>query len=168
MPREMTIKMRLRHKCNLAILIAGATLFASCNKDIVYSEYRKFKDYEWHANDKASFEVEITDTRSLNNISLMIRHADSYPFNNIFLFVTTKYPDGKVLKDTMEVVLANQQGQWQGSGSGDIFDFKVPIKKNVRFQQAGKYEFIFEQGMRTDPLPLIMDFGFEIEKSSKE
>ncbi len=140
-------------------------MMVSCNKNIVYSEYRKFKDYEWFAKDKAVFEVEIKDTQSLNNISLMIRHADSYPFNNIFLFVTTKYPDGKVLTDTMEVVLANKKGEWQGSGVGDIFDFKVPVKKNVRFAQAGKYEFSFEQGMRTDPLPLIMDFGIEIEKS---
>jgi gliding motility-associated lipoprotein GldH len=137
----------------------------SCNRNIVYSEYRKFKDYEWYAKDKAVFDVEIKDTQSLNNISLMVRHADSYPFNNIFLFVTTRYPDGKVLTDTMEVVLANHKGEWQGSGVGDIFDFKVPVKKNVRFTQAGMYQFSFEQGMRTDPLPLIMDFGLEIEKS---
>ncbi len=29
---------------------------------------------------------------------------------------------------------------------------------------SGKYLFSFKQGMREDPLPLIMDFGFEIEK----
>ncbi len=68
------------------------------------------------------------------------------------------------MNDTMEVVLANGKGEWQGSGAGDIFDFKVPIKRNVRFPLAGKYKFVFEQGMRTDPLPLIMDFGLEIEK----
>lgn len=147
--------------CSFAVFL----MLVSCNSNIVYSEYRKFKDYEWFAKDKAVFDVEITDTQSLNNISLMVRHADSYPFNNIFLFVTTRYPDGKVLTDTMEVVLANQKGEWQGSGVGDIFDFKVPVKKNVRFTQAGKYQFSFEQGMRTDPLPLIMDFGLEIEKS---
>ena len=82
----------------------------------------------------------------------------------VFLFVTSKYPDGKVKKDTMEVILANQKGEWEGSGVGDIFDLKVPIKKNVRFPLAGKYQFEFEQGMRVDPLPMVMDFGFEIEK----
>lgn len=95
----------------------------------------------------------------------MVRHADSYPYNNIFLFVKTVYPDGKTTNDTMEVILSNQKGEWLGSGAGDIFDFKVPIKKNVRFPLAGKYHFEFEQGMRVDPLPLVMDFGFEIEKS---
>jgi gliding motility-associated lipoprotein GldH len=141
--------------------------FTSCNKSVVYSKYQSFKENEWFAKDKAVFEVDITDTKSLSNISLMVRHADGYPYNNLFLFVKTKYPDGKVLSDTMEIILANQKGEWQGSGAGDIFDLKIPIKKNVRFVLPGKYEFSFEQGMRVDPLPLIMDLGFEIEKSEK-
>ena len=142
-------------------------LLSSCNNNIVYSKYQKFTENEWFLKDKAVFDIEITDTITLNNISLMVRHADAYPYSNLFVFVTTTYPDGKILTDTMEVILANEKGKWQGSGAGDIFDFKVPIKKNVRFPLAGKYQFSFEQGMRVDPLPLIMDFGFEIEKSKK-
>jgi len=68
----------------------------------------------------------------------------------------------------MEIVLASTKGEWFGSGAGDIFDLKVPIKKNTRFVLPGKYQFSFEQGMRVDPLPLIMDLGFEVEKSEKE
>lgn len=154
-------------RLNKVLLLLGVLLLAaSCNKNVVFSKYQTFKDNEWLAKDKAVFDLEITDTQALNTISLMIRHGDAYPYNNLFLFVTTSYPDGKVLKDTMEVVLANQKGEWQGSGVGDIFDLKVPIKKNVRFPLAGKYQFSFEQGMRVDPLPMMMDFGFEIEKSN--
>jgi gliding motility-associated lipoprotein GldH len=155
----------IRHNKFVIALSLIVVLVSACNKNVVYSKYQTFNNNEWFAKDKAVFDVEITDTHSLNNISLMVRHADSYPYNNLFLFVTTKYPDGRVLSDTMEVVLANEKGEWQGSGAGDIFDFKVPIKKNTLFPQAGKYQFIFEQGMRVNPLPLIMDFGFEIEKS---
>lgn len=146
-------------------LCITALLLSACNKNVVYSKYHTFKNNEWFAKDKAVFEVDMTDTQSLHNILLKVRHADSYPYSNLFLFVTTKYPDGKVLTDTMEIVLATQKGEWQGSGAGDIFDLEVPVKKNVRFVLPGKYEFSFEQGMRIDPLPLIMDFGFEIEKS---
>lgn len=149
-------------------LVFFALLLSSCNKNIVYSKYQTFENNEWYAKDKAVFEIDITDTQTLNNISLMVRHADAYPYNNLFLFVTTSYPDGKILKDTMEVVLANSNGEWQGSGAGDIFDFKVPIKKNVRFPISGHYRFEFEQAMRVDPLPLLMDFGFEIEKSKAD
>ena len=162
--QAMTIKKTNKIKSLFAILFA-ALLMTSCNKNVVYSKYHTFENYEWFAKDKVSFDMEITDTESLNNISLMVRHTDAYPFKNLFMFVTTTYPDGNVKKDTMEVILANPKGEWQGSGAGDIFDFKVPIKKNVRFVLPGKYLFEFEQAMRVDPLPLVMDFGFEIEKS---
>lgn len=151
---------------NSLLVCAAIFILSSCNKNVVFSKYQSFKENEWYIKDKAVFDIEITDTLTLNNISLMVRHADAYPYRNLFLFVTTKYPDGKVMTDTMEVVLADEKGKWQGSGAGDIFDIKVPIKKNVRFPLSGKYQFSFEQGMRVDPLPLIMDFGFEIEKSN--
>lgn len=159
------IKDRILKNSKMLLMMLCVVIFSSCNKNVVYSKYQTFQDNQWFAKDKAVFDLEIEDTQTLNNISLMVRHADTYPYNNLFLFVTTKYPDGKVLTDTMEVILANNKGEWMGSGVGDIFDFKVPIKRNVRFPLGGKYQFVFEQAMRVDPLPMIMDFGFEIEKS---
>jgi gliding motility-associated lipoprotein GldH len=152
------------HKYIGAAVFASTLLFAACNQNIVYTKYVEFENNEWYSKNKAVFDVVIEDDQTLNNISLMIRHADSYPYSNVFLFVTTTYPDGKIVKDTMEIILSNSKGEWQGSGAGDIFDFKVPVKKNVKFPLKGKYKFEFEQAMRTDPLPLVMDFGFEIEK----
>lgn len=158
----------LRHRHNsFFCLVLLVVFFTSCSNNVVFSKYQTFTESGWGTKDKATFDVDITDTQTLNNISLMVRHGDAYPYSNLFLFVTTKYPDGKVLTDTMEIVLSNQKGEWQGSGAGDIFDVKIPVKKNVRFPLAGKYQFIFEQGMRVDPLPMIMDFGFEIEKTGK-
>lgn len=147
------------------LIVAMLFILSACTKNVVYSHYHTFKNNDWYVKEKAVFDVNITDITSLNDISLMVRHADSYPYSNLFLFVTTKYPNGKLLTDTMEVVLANQKGEWQGSGAGDIFDFKIPIKKNIRFPSAGSYQFTFEQAMRIDPLPLIIDFGFEIKKA---
>jgi hypothetical protein len=38
------------------------------------------------------------------------------------------------------------------------------LKKNLRFPKNGKYTFTFEHGMRSDPLPMILDFGMIVEK----
>ena len=159
----MTIK---ANKFIGSLLLFSLLFITACNKNVVYTQYKNFENNDWFVKDKAVFEVDITDNTSLNNISLMVRHADSYPYSNLFLFVTTTYPDGKSMKDTMEVILSNGKGEWLGSGAGDIFDFKTTIVQNSKFIQKGKYKFEFEQAMRTDPLPLIMDFGFEIEKSN--
>ena len=140
----MIIRIKNKIALKSCVFLVLAVFFCSCNKNVVYSKYQTFKENEWFAKDKATFDVEITDTETLNNINLMVRHADTYPYSNLFVFVTTKYPDGKILTDTMEIVLANQKGEWQGSGAGDIYDLKVPVKKNIRFPLAGKYQFSFE------------------------
>lgn len=150
----------------LVLFFLSLTLLTGCNRNRIFSDYKTFPDAEWSANNKAVFEMEITDTQNLNNVYLKVRHGDTYPYRNLFLFVNTIYPDGKEIRDTMEVLLSNQKGEWLGSGAGDIFDYKVPIKRNVRFALAGKYKFTFEQAMRVEPLPMIMDFGFEVERSN--
>lgn len=139
--------------------------FTSCSKNIVYSKYQTFENKEWFAKDKVTFDLEMNDTQSLHDISVMVRHADSYPYSNLYLFLTTTYPDGKMIRDTLECILANSKGEWMGDGAGDIFDITIPLKQSTRFPLAGKYSFTFEQAMRTDPLPMIMDFGFEVKKS---
>lgn len=147
------------------IFVLCAVVLASCTSGVVYSKYQNFEKNEWFAKNKAVFEMEVNDGNSLNDISLLIRHADAYPYSNLFLFLTTQYPDGKKITDTLECILANNKGEWQGKGSGEIFDITIPLKKNVRFPLTGKYVFTFEQAMRTDPLPYIMDFGMEVKKS---
>ena len=150
----------------LVLIITSSLFLLSCNKNVVYTQYNEFEKQEWFAKNNVVFEVPIEDNQNFHNIYLKIRHADSYPYSNLFLFVTTSYPDGKSLTDTMEVILANNKGEWMGNGAGEVYDYKIPIKKNVKFPQTGKYTFSFQQAMRTDPLPLIMDIGFEIEKSN--
>lgn len=148
----------------ICCFVVLSSLFISCNKNILFSEYTKLPEEGWRTENKLKFEVEIKDNTVLNNVFLNVRHADSYPYSNLFVFLTTTYPNGKTSIDTLECVLANQKGEWQGDGAGDIWDNKILLKKNVKFPQVGKYTFSFEQGMRVNPLPLIMDFGLTIEK----
>jgi len=158
----MTISQKIIKLVFVAIII---TFLSACNNGIIYSKHQNLENNEWYAKNKLTFETEVTDGSSLHDISLLVRHADSYPYSNLFLFLTTTYPDGKITVDTLECVLANGKGEWQGNGAGDIFDAIIPLKKSVRFPLTGKYSFTFEQAMRTDPLPMIMDFGMEIKKS---
>lgn len=166
----VTIKMKAlsrKMKFNLlsAFIVFAFLFLTSCSNNVVYSKYENFENNEWFAKNKVSFDVEMTDINSFHDISVLVRHADAYPYSNLYLFLTTTYPDGKITLDTLECILANPKGEWMGKGAGDIFDITIPLKQSTRFPLPGKYNFKFEQAMRTDPLPLIMDFGFEIKKS---
>jgi gliding motility-associated lipoprotein GldH len=139
--------------------------FSSC-KNSVYSEYKSIPEKEgWRQANKITFEVDIKDTESRHNVFVNIRQADGYPFKNLFLFLTTEYPGGKKKTDTLECILADDRNRWIGEGAGDLWDNTILFKQNVVFPVQGKYKFTFEQAMRVDPLPMIMDVGLSIEKA---
>ncbi len=148
----------------ITVCVLLSTLFFSCNRNVVFSEYKKLPEEGWRTENKLTYDVTIDDNSKYHNVFLTVRHADAYPYSNLYVFLTTTYPDGKTSLDTLECVLANQKGEWQGDGAGDLWDNKIPLKQNVKFPQNGIYHFTFEQGMRTNPLPLILDFGMVIEK----
>lgn len=146
------------------ILLTG--FFSSCDPNRVFEENKEIADYTWKANEKISFDLNITDTVTPHNWYINVRNADDYRYSNIYLFITTAFPNGQQSKDTLECVLADDKGHWLGDGLGDIWDNQIPFKKNVRFPSAGKYTIALEQGMRADELHQIMDVGVRIEKQS--
>jgi gliding motility-associated lipoprotein GldH len=122
-------------------------------------------EYIWEKDTVLRFKAEITDTISPYNIYINIRNASSYQFSNLFLFVTTHSPKGGVVKDTIELTLADAKGRWLGNGLGDIWDNQISYKRNVRFPYKGIYIFELQQAMRVMRLPFIMDAGIRIEKA---
>lgn len=157
----------IRAKRLVTLLVAAASTFLlSCNGNVVFSEYKKLPEEGWRIANTLSYDVTIDDNSKYHNVYLTVRHADAYPYSNLYLFLKTTYPDGKVSSDTLECILANKKGEWQGDGAGDLWDNKILLKKNLHFPQTGKYTFTFEQGMRSDPLPMILDFGMVIEKAN--
>jgi len=164
--------MKWPFKIALCLFVAG--ILVSCNKNVVFSKYERIEETKgWPAKQLINFETEITDTNQLYDVYINVRNAETYPFKNLFMFLHTTYPDGKMSVDTIECILANEQGHWLGKGLGDLYDNAILFKKNTRFQHAGKYKFGFEQVMRygnkneIDPLFLIMDVGITIEKAGE-
>lgn len=148
-----------------ALLLLLSVFFFSCDSNRVFEENQAISGSAWDSNDTLKFEVDITDTISPVNFYINIRNADGYPYNNLFLFIKTIFPNGKMANDTLECVLADENGKWLGSGMGDIYDNQIPFKRNVRFPLSGIYTFELQQGMRRSSIPLIMDAGLRIEQA---
>ena len=142
-----------------------ALLFASCDDARIYEENESIPETGWSHEKALVFNAEIRDPATAANFYVNVRNADGYPYSNLYLFITTKFPNGKQSNDTLECVLADDKGKWLGKGIGDIYDNQIPFKRNVRFPQAGTYTFEIRHGMRPDVVPLIMDVGLRIEKA---
>ena len=153
------------HIRSLLFSLIALVFFASCDRSRVFEDNADIKDHMWDTSQVVAFDVPITDTASPHNFYVNVRNADAYPYQNLFLFIRTKFPDGRTSNDTLEIMLADEKGRWLGDGLGDIWDNQILFKKNVRFPLSGTYRFEYRQAMRDNPLPLIMDVGIRIEKA---
>lgn len=146
--------------------LLGILLWTGCDRNRVYEEYREIPGYNWNRADTVSFDTEIKDTNEAYNLVLNIRNGENYPYRNLYLFLSTGYPDGRKSLDTLEFQFYEENGKALGKCSGDICNNSFLLSENVRFDQAGKYRFAFVHGMRRDDqvLPYVMDIGLRIEK----
>jgi gliding motility lipoprotein gldH homolog len=118
----------------------------------------------WGKNDAKKIEFEIKDAQSPKNLIFVIRNNNEYPYNNLFLISTIKGEKNKVLKtDTLQYILAKPNGEWYGSGIGDVKEIFVQYKNEYKFPANGKYKVELKHGMRTDQLKGIEDIGIKIE-----
>jgi len=153
----------------MGALIVCAITLASCDSNRIYEENNEITDGIWNVRDTVFFDVHISDTLNPVNMYVNVRNAGQYSYVNLFMFVTTTFPNGRSMRDTIECILADESG-WKGSGLGDIWDNQILFRRGVRFPTVGKYTFAFEQAQRfgdaayIENLPFIMDVGLRIEK----
>jgi gliding motility-associated lipoprotein GldH len=147
------------------LLFSIALLITACDPARVYEKNIKIPDGIWHRDYIARFDLLVEDTINSHNLYVNVRNASLYPKSNLYLFITTIAPSGHSVRDTVEIILADEKGKWMGSGLGDIWDLQQLYKENVRFAQRGKYSFEYEQAMRTEKLPFILDVGLRVEKA---
>jgi gliding motility-associated lipoprotein GldH len=153
-------------KNNLLLLILCVAALFSCGRDFVFEENRVIDKGIWNTANKISFTASIADTSLRYSVYLNIRNSLEYPYSNLYLFMDTRFPDGRIARDTIDCTLADYDGRWLGSGVGSVKYNRFLFQKGVRFQQKGNYRFDFQQAMRVNALSGIQDLGIRIEKEA--
>jgi len=147
---------------NFYLLILAISLI-SCD-NTVCENYYTFENESWNSDSLKSFEFEIMDTLATYSLSLNVRHSIDYEYQNLFVFVS-----GEV-NDTIELMLADKNGKWKGTGISDVREFTHALKKDRTFSKKGKHSINIEQAMRygasekIQHLPNILDVGLIIKK----
>jgi len=155
------------------LLLAAFTsclLLAACNKIDLYEKVEPIPDHSWQSTYKPSFTFHIEDTTSPYQLYVLLRHNNQYNYNNLWITLHTKSPDGTVSKAQYELPLATADKGWLGSGMDDLYEHRIaltPINQNFYFKKAGDYTFTLEQIMREDPLEHVLNVGLRIEKKPR-
>lgn len=155
----------------LVFLLAFVILaFSSCDRNRVFDEYESLNG--WHKDSVVTFELENIDSLKAYNLFINVRNNKDYNYSNLFLITEIKFPKGKVISDTLEYEMTKPNGEWLGTGFGDVKESKLWYKENVRFEESGKYKVTIQQAMRKngevdgiEELEGITHVGFRIENS---
>lgn len=138
----------------------------SCKDSVTVADTNFELDRQnWSYTEKIRIPVAIDEVDIPYNIYLNLRHTSNYKYSNIFLLIHIISPEGKRITERREFKLALPDGEWLGSGSGNMYSYQLLIKDNYRFPVKGKYIFELEQNMRDNPLDHVTDAGIRVEKA---
>ncbi|SDR93746.1 gliding motility lipoprotein GldH [Christiangramia echinicola] len=154
----------------VSLLASVIIVFSSCDRERVFDEYESLKG--WNKDSIVTFEFNDLDSSRVYDLFINVRNNNDYNYSNLFLITEISFPQGKVISDTLEYEMTKPNGEWLGSGFGDVKESKLWYKENVRFEEPGKYEVTIQQAMRKNgeiegiqELEGITHVGFRIENS---
>ena len=139
----------------------------SCNNGIVYEQYMSVPDTKLSTADTISFIVNVEDTISVNKVDLVVRNNSNYSYRNLYLFIKVESPNGNELIDSIDIALAQENGDRLGTGWGDVMNVSVNLLNSVTFPNKGEYKFSFVHGMRDIQIEGICDLGMRVEEREK-
>lgn len=144
-------------------------LLTSCgdNKTYIIKEVKEFNRSSWNQTDSLDFKANITDTTKRYNLGMTLTHDKDYMYQNIYLMIHTKFPDGKRYSKQINIDIADQTGKWHSNCSGNTCEVEIYIQREAIFNQAGEYIFTVEQFTRNEQLENIQSLAFHIEDTGK-
>lgn len=124
-----------------------------------YSDFATLPDEGWRYGDSVTF----VTPEAEGELRVAVRHSIKYPYRNIWLEVSRKGPDSvaaKVVRDTVELELADPFGLWKGTGIGPTRQMETVVSPSVRVDSGSTISI--RHIMRLDTLPSIEQTGIFI------
>ena len=118
-------------KYGLIILIFS--VLHACKPDTVYYTYNAINANGWSRNDTLQFNLPDTLSPGTYHLEVGIRHSGKYVYRDLWLELTQYMPSldknnhWEAKKDTIHLYLANEKGNWNGTGTtGGHFQLLAP------------------------------------------
>lgn len=138
-------------------------LLVACQEDVVFTEFKSLPSQGWMADLSVIFMPTIVDAMPSYDVQLVVRHTDRYAYQNLWFFVDVQKDSVVLRRDTIESFLADDRGNWLGSG---VHIYKLPLLylDNIVLPDSGTYDIVLHQGMREDTLQGLVDVGIKVIK----
>jgi gliding motility-associated lipoprotein GldH len=145
------------------IFIIFCFLLFACHHNTFYHKTDTLPNEVWNLDSTLVYEFNISDSLQYYNFYIDVRSTTQYPYQDLYLFFSTQFPDSATFTDTLKCTLCDVYGRWTGKGSGRIKENRFVLRSKVRFQQKGDYIFSAQQAMPDTLLKGIANFGITLQ-----
>lgn len=157
----------MKKKRNLLLTALAVVLLSGCAKGTFYDKHHTVDTEGWNMEEGLRFAVDIEDTQTPYDFYIDVRNAKDYAYSNLFLFITTTFPDKVERRDTLECPLADAYGRWYGRQTNRYVDGRYLLHQRVIFPMKGTYTFQINHAMRDTVVTGIKNIGLHVETASR-
>lgn len=140
---------------------------ASCQEQFSYKKTIRLEE-KWSYQDSIRFEIPITDTTKLYELSLDVEHTKDYSFQNIYTYFDTQYPSGAHNNRVVNIDFADQTGQWYGKCGSQTCILSVVLQQNAYFNELGTHIVTIAQFTRQAELKGVRSLTFKMKDIQKQ
>ena len=148
------------------IAVACALLFTACGLgERDYSRWESLPPSGWLYTDTVVLlpvDTSLTDNDSIVDgaVKVALRHSNDYPYSNIWLELTYHTDNHRLVRDTLDIRLADVYGRWLGSGFGASYQREVTVSPAAVIDITRPVAL--RHIMRVDTLQGIEQVGIEV------
>lgn len=152
----------------IIIAVSLFALLAACGRgERDYSSWEQLPAEGWAYTDTISLlpvDTTLTDNDSIldGTLHVALRHSNAYPYSNIWLELTYHGDGPYMLRDTINMPLADLYGRWLGSGFGAGYQRELIVKPDTRIDLTRPVTL--RHIMRVDTLRGVEQIGILVEK----
>ena len=149
------------HAVAMTLFIAAVVLFLTgCQHKplMAHSTFKHIPSTGWLKTSPLSFNPQYDDSTVVYDITLAVRHDNSYPYRNLSMAVDVIAGDSTVTRKNLVVMLADEYGNWQGGGFGAMYQATANVALGVMPAQASKV-VIWQVTSPGDALQGVADIG---------
>ncbi|MDE5827099.1 MAG: gliding motility lipoprotein GldH, partial [Duncaniella sp.] len=156
-------KSKMRRLAYISGVIAGLLLLSCGGRD--YSHWTNLPAEGWVYGDTVlldPLDSSLPDNDSLvgGALKLALRHGNSYQYSNIWLEMTYRTDDRRMIRDTINLPLADIYGRWLGSGFGASYQQEILVSPQTTIDLTRPVAL--RHIMRVDTLAGVEQIGIEI------
>ena len=149
-------------KAKITLLFAALTLFVSCDKSKLFSEFNTFgESNRWQKTDVEVYEFAVEDDSQQYDLTFRFSHVYDYQFDSVPINFTIEKPNGEKENFSIDLAIKDSSGKEIAECAGDVCDLKFKIKEKIKLEK-GNYKVTISQNFNGPYLPNVIGIGLDV------